>query len=60
MTAYILIMMLWVPSHSGAISTAEFANASSCQAAGLAAKKEFDGWGNTLYFVCAPKDARSP
>lgn len=55
--AYVLIMLMYVPSAhtAGSITTAEFSNAAACQSAGTAAKKEFDGWGSTLYFVCAPK-----
>jgi plastocyanin len=54
---YVLIMLMWVPTaHTvGVTSSAEFSSRETCMAAGNAAKKVFDGYVGTFYFVCSPK-----
>lgn len=57
MSTTILILYLATGSASTgmALTTAEFATAAACEAAGQQAKAKLGGWATGAYWICAPK-----
>lgn len=57
MTVYVLILYAWTLSaHAGGgLGTAEFTSKDRCEAAAVEAKKKFDGFYSSMYYVCVPK-----
>lgn len=55
MIAYILILCVVAGTTSKALTTAEFTTYDKCVRAGEKAKKEFNGFTTSTYYVCTEK-----
>lgn len=56
--AFILLLVLYTPSSTSglAVTSAEFASKTACEAAGKTASRELPGFFTSVRFVCVPKE----